>query len=241
MKIKARAWVRRIILLLVLVFGHISLTSLLIGLGCVFIGMCWHFWAIGALVRNKQLTTWGPYRFVRHPFYFANMIIDIGICVAGANYYVGAAYILLFYWAYYRRMKQEEAHLTGLFPDAYPQYMKQVPRFIPLWFKRFSSGQETGFSWRRIKESGNEFARISRLILHPLVLYIQMRRFPTGLYNLYKSSQPVELPGDIVTGIIGYQEIIVIIIAVLLSVVAYLVHRPNADAVGLPDQAKDSP
>ena len=227
MKLKARAWVRRIILLLVLVFGHITLTSLLVGLGCIFIGMCWHFWAIGALVRNKQLTTWGPYRFVRHPFYFANMIIDIGICVAGANYYVGAAYVLLFYWAYYRRMKQEESHLTGLFPDAYPQYMKQVPMFIPLWFRRFPSGPEPGFSWRRIVESGNEFARIIRLVMHPLLLYIQLRRFPTGLFNALRLSKTVAFAGDIVPGIIGYQEIIIISLVVLLSVIAYFVHQPN--------------
>ncbi|MFA5794019.1 MAG: isoprenylcysteine carboxylmethyltransferase family protein [Candidatus Brocadiia bacterium] len=231
MKLKARAWVRRIILLLVLLFGHVTVLSLGIGIGLIFLGMFWHFWAIGALVRNKQLTKWGPYRFVRHPFYLGNLIIDLGLCAAGANYIIFIVYAVLFFFAYYLRMKKEEAYLTGLFPNEYPEYMGKVPRFIPLWFKRFPDTPGNGFQWSRIISSGNELARISRLLLHPMILYIQLKRFSFGAWNVIVNSvETSRYADDFVPGLIGMDEIIIIGLLVIISVFVFLVHRRDSES-----------
>lgn len=37
------------------------------GTGIIIVGSLLHFWAIGTLTRNVQLTKGGPYRLVRHP------------------------------------------------------------------------------------------------------------------------------------------------------------------------------
>ncbi|MFH1227430.1 MAG: isoprenylcysteine carboxylmethyltransferase family protein [Planctomycetota bacterium] len=231
MKLKARAWVRRVILLLVLLFGFITPLSLCIGIGLILLGMCWHFWAIGALVRNKQLTKWGPYRFVRHPFYLGNLVIDLGICAAGANPFIFVAYAVFFFFAYYLRMKKEEVYLTELFPDEYPEYMNKVPRFIPLWFKRFPYTPGNGFQWSRIISSGNELARISRLLLNPMILYIQLKRFPSGAWKvIFNSVKTQPYANDFIPGLIGMEEVIIIGLVVIISTVAFLVRRRNPEA-----------
>ncbi|MBI5779467.1 MAG: isoprenylcysteine carboxylmethyltransferase family protein [Planctomycetes bacterium] len=225
MKLKGRAWLRRFTILLVLLFGTANFTSLLIGFSFIFIGMLLHIWAIGCLVRNSQLTVWGPYRFIRHPFYLANLLIDMGICSVGANPIIFAAYIVLAYFIYYRRMKKEETHLTELFPNDYPVYIQKVPRFIPLIFKRYPSVGKR-FSWAVLVSSGNEITRVLRLLIYPLVLYFLLRRFPNGIFSfLAKKSGYIRLPSDIVPGLIDYQEIIIVTVIVVFSIVSILFHR----------------
>ena len=224
MKIKARSWLRRFTILLVLLFGVINLTSLIIGLCLIAIGMLLHIWSIGCLVRNTQLTTWGPYRFVRHPFYLANFFIDMGICSAGANPFIFAIYFILFYVIYYRRMIKEETHLTSLFPNDYPEYVKHVPRFIPLVFKRFPK-TDKGFSWATLIAAGNEITRVFRLLIYPLVLYFELRRFPYGIFWGVCLKHYRKFSGDIIPGVIGYQEIIIIGIILVLSIVSVFFHK----------------
>lgn len=223
MKIKARSWLRRFTILLVLLFGTVNLTSFIIGISFILLGMLLHIWSIGCLVRNKQLTTWGPYRFVRHPFYLANFFIDIGICSAGAKWYIFVIYLILFYLIYYLRMKKEERHLTELFPIDYPQYIKLVPRFIPLIFKRYPKSDKD-FSWATLVAAGNEITRVLRLLIYPLVLYFQFRRFRLGVI-----SYSIKIfPNDIIPGIINYQEVIIIGIILVLSVVSIIVKSKEA-------------
>lgn len=230
MKLKGRAWLRRFTILLVLLFGTVNFTSLLIGFGLIFIGILLHIWAIGCLVRNSQLTIWGPYRFVRHPFYLANLLIDMGLCAAGSGHYkIGiclfTVYFTLFYFIYYRRMKKEETHLTELFPNDYPKYIQKVPRFIPLFFKRFSASGK-GFSWAVLVSAGNEITRVLRLLIYPLVLYFLFRRFPDGIFSFLTSKSGYKpFNFDIVPGLIDHQEIIIIAVIIIFSVVSIHFHR----------------
>lgn len=230
MKLKGRAWLRRFTILLVLLFGTANLTSLGIGFGLIFLGMLLHIWAIGCLVRNSQLTSWGPYRFVRHPFYLANFLIDMGICAVGAQWYIFAVYLVLFYFIYYRRMKMEEATLTELFPNDYPVYIQKVPRFIPLLFRHYPASGK-GFSWAVLVAAGNEITRVLRLLIYPLVLYFLFRRFPDGIFSfLAKKADYIKLSSDIVPGLIDYQEIISIAVIIVFSVVSILFHRNKEKA-----------
>jgi hypothetical protein len=122
-------------------------------------------------------------------------------------------------------MKKEEAHLTELFSNDYPQYIQKVPRFIPLIFKRFSASGK-GFSWAVLVSAGNEITRVLRLLIYPLVLYFIFRRFPQGIFSfIAKKTDYIRLPQDIVPGLIDYQEIIIIAIIIIFSVVSILFHR----------------
>jgi protein-S-isoprenylcysteine O-methyltransferase Ste14 len=230
MKLKARAWLRRFVILLVLLFGTIDIYSLVIGFCLITTGIFLHIWSIGCLVRNKELTTWGPYRFVRHPFYLANFLIDMGLCSASVNPFIFIIYLILFYFIYYLRMKKEEAYLISLFPAEYPQYRKLVPRFIPLLFNMYPKTNK-GFSCRVLVASGNEITRVLRLLIYPLILYFQFRRFSAGVVSLYSGKTDyIRLPSDIISGIIDYQEIIIIVVILVLSIISVFV-KHKADNI----------
>lgn len=178
--LRARRWLRRFLALVVFIFGNVSPASVITGAAVLLTGSLIHLWAIGALVRNVKITTGGPYRFIRHPFYLANFVIDLGICICGFNYtdirsyLIIGGYLILFYLVYIRRMNQEEKSLTDAFGEAYKNYQRQVPQFLPCLGKSFPREQASeGFRWQRVISSGNEIPRLLRLFTYPLLFYLQ--------------------------------------------------------------------
>lgn len=170
---KPCAWLRRILGLAVFLFGNISWVSLLIGSVLISVGGLLHLWASGSLVRNIRLTTWGPYRFTRHPFYLANFLIDLGICACAAQPLLFALYLAAFYLVYLRRMLKEERHLAEIFTAEYQSYQARTPFFIPTLFHHYPKTPDMPFSWQRIKETRNEIPRLLRIISYPVCFTLQ--------------------------------------------------------------------
>src|SRR3990172_12686603 len=64
------------------------------------LGTALHFVSKCCLRQNKALTVSGPYRFVRNPFYLANLIVECGLLAMIGNAWVAAAYLILWFWIY---------------------------------------------------------------------------------------------------------------------------------------------
>jgi len=99
-KLGSRGVLRDLVLILALVFLRFSWTWFGVGLAVFMVGCAFHFWSKGCLVRNWVVTTSGPYRLVRHPFYLANFLLDVGICIMSGNPCLLAGYVPLFLVAY---------------------------------------------------------------------------------------------------------------------------------------------
>jgi len=56
-------------------------STIIAGVPFIVLGTELHFWAKGCLRQNQVLAMGGPYRFVRHPFYLANALVDAGVAV----------------------------------------------------------------------------------------------------------------------------------------------------------------
>ena len=81
--------------------------------------------------KTRELITDGPYSIVRHPLYLFNFIGAIGIGLASENILVLAA-VIIFYLSYYPlTILSEEKTLTKKFGQAYIDYAKCTPRFLP--------------------------------------------------------------------------------------------------------------
>jgi protein-S-isoprenylcysteine O-methyltransferase Ste14 len=81
------------------------------------------------MAETRQLVTWGPYRFVRHPLYVAEQIAILGVFMQFAS--VWTALLLAVQIAFQlRRMHHEEAILAANFPE-YGAYQQNTPRLIP--------------------------------------------------------------------------------------------------------------
>ena len=120
---------------------------ILAGLPCLLLGAWLHTWAKGCLRQNRVVAQIGPYRFVRHPFYLANALIDAGIVIMSGWWPL--AIVLPPWWLaiYLPVMRGEERYLVENFPDEYPEYKRRVPAHrslaaaIALLRRRFSLEQ----------------------------------------------------------------------------------------------------
>lgn len=111
--------------------SHVSIGSSLFGLALIVVGGFLHWLSKAYLEQNRDLTTAGPYRWTRNPFYLANLLIDAGIvCVIG-QLWLGLAYAILWAVAYDETIKGEEAHLRELFGARFDDYASRVPRLFP--------------------------------------------------------------------------------------------------------------
>ena len=85
--------------------------------------------SISILPQARQLVTWGPYAFVRHPLYLGEIVAAGGVTL---QYLSGWALLLLGLQGTFQflRMKNEERLLFQVFPE-YGDYMARTARLIP--------------------------------------------------------------------------------------------------------------
>jgi protein-S-isoprenylcysteine O-methyltransferase Ste14 len=91
-----------------------------------------------AEVKTASLVADGPYRQVRNPLYFANvlMIIAMGAMMSRVGFFVAMAAMLVFC---YRLILREEAELQANQGEQYEAYRKAVPRLWPILWPRIAS------------------------------------------------------------------------------------------------------
>ena len=106
----------------VLWLAHPTWRTLTIGATIAVAGEALRVWAAGHLEKGREVTASGPYALTRHPLYAGSMIIGIGLVIACAS--MGIGIIVLGYLAITltAAIRTEEAHLTGKFGTAYPDY-----------------------------------------------------------------------------------------------------------------------
>lgn len=81
--------------------------------------------------KTHEVVTDGPYSIVQHPLYLFSFVGVIGIGLASENILVFAA-LVIFYLSYYPlTILSEEKKLTKTFGQAYIDYAKRTPRFLP--------------------------------------------------------------------------------------------------------------
>ena len=86
-----------------------------IGLPIGMVGALVRLYASGYILKNQQLATDGPYRFVRHPLYTGNILLVIGFALAGSRWW-GLPVALFFFWFYYPpAIEYEDRKLRRIF------------------------------------------------------------------------------------------------------------------------------
>lgn len=79
----------------------------------------------------QSLVATGPYRWLRHPMYFAEILMIVGIAVSNLRitYMVGAVCVI---WLQIYRIRVEEQLLSTTFPRAYKKFVARTRyRLIP--------------------------------------------------------------------------------------------------------------
>ena len=107
-----------------------SWPSLLIGAVIAALGVALRAISSGHVKKNQELTTSGPYAYVRNPLYLGSIIIAIGFAVAARDIWIAIAIIALFALIYVPVIRSEEAFLRSRFPG-FDDYARRVPRLVP--------------------------------------------------------------------------------------------------------------
>jgi protein-S-isoprenylcysteine O-methyltransferase Ste14 len=95
-----------------------------------------------AEVKTESLVADGPYRHVRNPLYFANVLMAVGMgaMMSRTGFFVVVVAMLVFC---YRLIFREEAELQASQGQQYERYRKAVPRLWPsLWPRIPSAGRQ---------------------------------------------------------------------------------------------------
>jgi protein-S-isoprenylcysteine O-methyltransferase Ste14 len=79
----------------------------------------------------EHLNTGGMYSLVRHPLYVGNFLMWLGPALYPANVWLAVVVVLVF-WLYYERiMFAEEEYLRRSYGDAYEEWARRTPAFVP--------------------------------------------------------------------------------------------------------------
>lgn len=166
-----------VLALLVFILAHPQRTLFTYGLWLIGLGEVLRIWAVG-YIRNyrgameedvEELTTCGPYAYVRNPLYLANGIIGTGIVLLSGLWWVVIVFWAIFVVLYGSIVKAEEAFLEGKFGEDYRAYRASVPGF----FFRFSPypGGKKPFSWKVVLQK--ESITLSTLGVVVLLFYLR--------------------------------------------------------------------
>lgn len=140
--------------------------SILVGALVGAIGLWLRARAAGHLHKQEVLTTTGPYAYTRNPLYLGSFILTIGAAIAAHSW--PSALILFSYFAlfYSLVMQREERELFQHHGNAFREYARAVPLFLPrLTPAKISSVASSPFSFAQYKRNREYRAAIGFLLL----------------------------------------------------------------------------
>ena len=110
------------------------------GVGVLALAFALLLWTLHTLGKNltdtvvtrqkHSLVTNGPYRWIRHPFYDAALLLTVAISLTTANWFFLLAGILFFVLVWIRS-RTEEKNLLARFGDSYRRYRETTGAFLP--------------------------------------------------------------------------------------------------------------
>ena len=120
-------------------FARPTWASWLAGAPIALAGEALRCWAAGHIDKSREITSSGPYRFVRHPLYFGSTLMGLGFVVAAGSLVVALVTIVYLGLTLSAAMRLEEAHLDEKFRGGYSDY--RAGR---------SAAATRAFSWTRV-------------------------------------------------------------------------------------------
>ena len=97
----------------------------------ILLGLATRMYASGFVLKNKELSTTGPYAFVRHPLYTGNIMILIGLCLIN-GFFWSFVTAFIFLWFYYpTAIEYEDRKLKSLFSDTWEEWASMTPALMP--------------------------------------------------------------------------------------------------------------
>lgn len=157
---------------LLVLFARPNPYSVSIGILLVAIGEGMRIWAAGHLQRNQELTTSGPYAYLRDPLYFGRLFLLLGFCIMGWGYDLAllAVGLGIFFLQYMpRKYKKEMGRLERLFGEEYRKYARYTRSLIPK-FSPYPGAQKRPWSFQLFWKVNREQYLLSGVIILTVII-----------------------------------------------------------------------
>jgi protein-S-isoprenylcysteine O-methyltransferase Ste14 len=119
-----------------------SCAQTVLGTALLLIGLFFTLWAMSGLgfkkafgQDTKTLNRFGFYQYTRNPQIVAYGIALLGIAILWASPY-SLGWVLIYAIIAHMMVTTEEEHLSSIYKEAYVDYSKDVPRYIPLFWRK---------------------------------------------------------------------------------------------------------
>ena len=145
-----------------LVFCRPTVKLLIAGGAVAAAGVALRAYAAGHLVKNQRLAMSGPYAYTRNPLYLGSALMGAGFALAGGNWILALACVVLFAAIYWPVIRREEDYLRREFGEVYDRYAQRVPLFLPR-FRRPAGGEK--FQWKQYRKNHEYEAFLGYLAL----------------------------------------------------------------------------
>ena len=104
-------------------------TSWSVGLMVACAGEAIRIWAAGHIEKDREVTTSGPYRWMRHPLYVGSSVMALGVVIAVRSPLVAVLALLYMVTTIAAAVNTEEDRLRRAFGETYDRYARaQGPR-----------------------------------------------------------------------------------------------------------------
>jgi protein-S-isoprenylcysteine O-methyltransferase Ste14 len=126
-------------------FARPNWESMAWGMPMALCGLGLRAWAAGHLAKNQNLTTSGPYAWMRNPLYGGTLLTAAGVVLAARQTGLAILFVAVFVLVYLPVIQLEEQKLRELFPR-FARYADAVPVLLPLngpW----REAAQTRFRW----------------------------------------------------------------------------------------------
>jgi protein-S-isoprenylcysteine O-methyltransferase Ste14 len=140
---QSRQWFAILFVLLVSLLGQPLDTLLYVGTVISFFGMAVRMWAAGYVMKNKELSTTGPYAYVRHPLYVGNILLLVGFSLASSLWWSFVLMGALLWFYYPPTISYEDNKLRTIFGEDWENWSKNVHALIPTFGNNTGSAKSS--------------------------------------------------------------------------------------------------
>ncbi len=175
---KLRFYLAWLFVIALAVFARSTPRGFWIGIPIILIGEAVRIWSHGYLRKIRRLATSGPYAYIRNPLYAGNFLIGSGFCLIIWHPIVEVVFVVGFFLIYWVTIKGEEEKLASKFGEAYADYVRHVPRFMPR-FTPYRRQLNAKFRFYRTWNHG-EHITILAMVALLLVLYLRQELYQAG-------------------------------------------------------------
>lgn len=112
-------------------FAEPTRAALILGAVLAATGLLIRGWAAGTIHKDEDLTTSGPYAYIRNPLYVGSLLIGLGLVFSGGHWIWPTLFLAFFVGVYGRTMSGETKLLSELFGDRFAHYAEHVPALLP--------------------------------------------------------------------------------------------------------------